>query len=62
MAKNMCWPRAEEEMSDNGNHKLVFRPLGMKELYHLENDPRQLNNVWNHAKYGSVRGKDHSQK
>eukprot|EP00483_Globobulimina_turgida_P000856 UN00857 len=56
---DMYWPRAEEEMSDDGNgsprwvtlrnvyYKLVFRPLGISEFYDLQKDPRQLTNLWN---------------
>lgn len=56
--KNDYYPRAQEEMSDNGNgsprcvmirnvfYKLVFRPLGISEFYDLKNDPKQLNNLF----------------
>ena len=65
---NLYWPRAEEEMSDNGNgsprwammrnvfYKLVFRPLGISEFYDLTVDPRQLNNLFytNNTQYLSI--------
>lgn len=65
--KGMYYPRAMEEMSDNGNgspkwvmirnltHKLVYRPKGDSELYDLIKDPRELKNRWMAAEYGVVR-------
>eukprot|EP00486_Rosalina_sp_Unknown_P014936 CAMPEP_0201595292 /NCGR_PEP_ID=MMETSP0190_2-20130828/192341_1 /ASSEMBLY_ACC=CAM_ASM_000263 /TAXON_ID=37353 /ORGANISM="Rosalina sp." /LENGTH=478 /DNA_ID=CAMNT_0048055223 /DNA_START=265 /DNA_END=1701 /DNA_ORIENTATION=- len=67
--KNLYWPRAEEEMSDNGHGsprwvclrnaywKMVFRAIGVSELYDLEKDPRQLNNLFTSTdeKYVSIR-------
>ena len=59
----MYWPRAQEEMSNNGTgsprwvmlrnltHKLVHRPTEVSELYDLEIDPKELNNVYNDEKY-----------
>eukprot|EP00656_Telonema_subtile_P013328 TRINITY_DN16768_c0_g1_i1.p1 TRINITY_DN16768_c0_g1~~TRINITY_DN16768_c0_g1_i1.p1 ORF type:complete len:178 (+),score=22.82 TRINITY_DN16768_c0_g1_i1:77-610(+) len=56
--KMMYWPRAQEEMSDNGNgspkwvmvrnltSKLVFRPRGISELYDFTTDPRELTNLY----------------
>ena len=56
--KGMYWPRAQEEMSSNGTGspkwvmirnltaKLVYRPLGISELYDLTEDPRELNNLY----------------
>ena len=57
--KGMYWPRAQEEMSNNGTGspkwvmirnltaKLVYRPLGISELYDLTKDPRELENLYN---------------
>ena len=54
----MYYPRAMEEMSDNGNgspkwamrsnrtHKLVFRPRGESELYDFTTDALELSNLW----------------
>ena len=54
----MYWPRAQEEMSNNGTGspkwvmirnltaKLVYRPLGISELYDISNDPRELDNLY----------------
>ena len=56
--KGMYWPRAQEEMSNNGTGspkwvmirnltaKLVYRPLGISELYDLTEDPRELKNLY----------------
>lgn len=56
--RGMYWPRAQEEMSGNGTGsprwvmirnltaKLVYRPLGVSELYDLNQDPRELRNVF----------------
>lgn len=55
---NMYYPRAQEEMSGNGtgsprwvmirnvSAKLVYRPLGISELYDLSEDPRELSNIF----------------
>ena len=49
------WPRAEEEMTYGSprcvlikdlDYKLVFRPLGVSEFYDLNQDPRELNNLY----------------
>merc|ERR1711957_573718 len=60
-------PRAQEEMSENGNgspkwvmrrnltHKLVYRPKGESELYVYTEDPRELNNRWNHPSYQAAK-------
>jgi arylsulfatase A-like enzyme len=65
--KGMYWPRAQEEMSNNGTgspkwvmvrnmtHKLVYRPNGMCELYDLMIDDRELNNVYEKDRYQSLR-------
>ena len=67
--KSLYWPRAEEEMSDDGHGsprwvcarnaywKMVFRAIGISELYDLEKDPRQLNNLFTstNEKYVSIR-------
>jgi arylsulfatase A-like enzyme len=56
--KGMYYPRAMEEMSDDGNgspkwamrrnltHKLVYRPRGESELYDFTTDPRELTNLY----------------
>jgi len=56
--KGMYYPRAMEEMADNGNgspkwvmrrnltHKLVYRARGESELYDYTTDPQELNNLW----------------
>lgn len=61
------YPRAMEEMSDNGNgspkwvmrrnltHKIVYRPRGVSELYDFTNDPLELRNLWEDRSYGSVK-------
>ena len=63
---NLYWPRAEEEMSNNGtgspkcvsmqnlDYKLVFRPDDVSEFYDLKKDPRQINNLWNNQSYSSI--------
>ena len=65
--KGMYWPRAQEEMSDDGNgspkwamrrnltHKLVYRPRGESELYDLGADPRELTNLWASAAAAALR-------
>jgi len=59
----MYWPRAQEEMSNNGTgsprwvmlrnltHKLVHRPTEVSELYDLVLDPKELKNVYNDEEY-----------
>merc|ERR1712080_251307 len=61
------WPRAQEEMSNNGTgspkwvmlrnltHKLVYRAGGVSELYDLDVDPTELNNVYNDETYSEFR-------
>merc|ERR1711871_193587 len=65
--RGMYWPRAQEEMSGNGTgspkwvmirnstHKLVYRPLGISELYDFLVDPRELNNVIDDASYAELK-------
>jgi len=64
--KGMYYPRAMEEMSDNGNgspkwvmmrnltHKLVYRPKGDSELYDFRADPLELTNLWGEPKYAAL--------
>eukprot|EP00948_MAST-09A_sp_MAST-9A-sp1_P000194 g194.t1 len=64
--RGLYWPRAQEEMSNNGTgsprwvmirnltSKLVFRPHGISELYNLTNDPRELSNVYDVPKYQAL--------
>lgn len=61
--KGMYYPRALEEMSDDGKgsprwimarnltHKLVYRAGGDSELYDYSSDPRELNNVFRDQAY-----------
>ena len=63
----MYWPRAQEEMSGNGTgspkwvmlrnntFKLVYRPLGISELYDLIKDPRELTNVYLEDTFAKIR-------
>jgi len=63
----LYWPRALEEMSDNGNgspkfvmrrnltHKLVYRPKGESELYDLTRDPREIHNLWHEPAYAGLK-------
>ena len=63
----MYWPRAQEEMSNNGtgspkfvmlrnlNSKLVYRPDGVSELYDLALDPRELTNVYEDEIFSDLR-------
>ena len=37
--------------------KLVWRPLGVRELYDLRDDPRELHNVYDDSNYATVRAK-----
>jgi len=65
--RQLYYPRAIEEMSDNGNgspkwimrrnltHKLVYRPRGESELYDYTTDPRELSNLWDEPAYKSLR-------
>eukprot|EP00927_Polykrikos_kofoidii_P013079 TRINITY_DN15693_c0_g1_i1.p1 TRINITY_DN15693_c0_g1~~TRINITY_DN15693_c0_g1_i1.p1 ORF type:complete len:615 (+),score=62.81 TRINITY_DN15693_c0_g1_i1:89-1846(+) len=65
--KGYYYPRALEEMSDDGNgspkwvmrrnltHKLVYRPKGESELYDLVDDPRELTNRWDVPAYAAIR-------
>lgn len=65
--KGMYYPRALEEMSDNGNgspkwvmqrnltHKLVYRPRGTSELYDYTRDPRELNNIFDDPSYAALK-------
>lgn len=65
--KGMYYPRALEEMSDNGNgsprwimrrnltHKLVYRSKGQSELYDYTADPRELTNLFGDPKHESLR-------
>merc|ERR1711939_655604 len=65
--RGLYYPRAMEEMSDNGNgspkwvmrrnltHKIVYRPRGISELYDFTRDPLELNNLWEDHSYGSVK-------
>lgn len=62
----MYWPRAQEEMSDNGNgspkwvmmrnltSKLVYRPKGVSELYDLRKDPRELDNLYGQSAHAAM--------
>ncbi len=43
-------------MIRNLDYKLVFRPLGVSELYDLKKDQRQLTNLWGSADYAQVQG------
>mmetsp|Transcript_45736 Transcript_45736/g.99370 ORF Transcript_45736/g.99370 Transcript_45736/m.99370 type:complete len:553 (-) Transcript_45736:346-2004(-) len=64
---NLYYPRALEEMSDNGNgspkwvmrrnltHKVVYRPRGDSELYDMVSDPRELNNLWDDPAHKGTR-------
>eukprot|EP00928_Gymnodinium_smaydae_P079271 TRINITY_DN63240_c0_g1_i1.p1 TRINITY_DN63240_c0_g1~~TRINITY_DN63240_c0_g1_i1.p1 ORF type:complete len:557 (+),score=53.19 TRINITY_DN63240_c0_g1_i1:130-1800(+) len=63
---NLYYPRAQEEMSDNGNgspkwvmrrnltHKIVYRPRGISELYDFRTDPRELTNLWDSPQHAGV--------
>jgi len=65
--KGLYYPRAQEEMSDNGNgspkwvmrrnltHKLVYRPKGDSELYDMTEDPRELTNLWSSQDHKALR-------
>jgi choline-sulfatase len=65
--KGMYYPRAIEEMSDNGNgspkwvmrrnltHKLVYRGRGDSELYDFTTDPQELNNLWEDPNYAALK-------
>mmetsp|Transcript_24151 Transcript_24151/g.26816 ORF Transcript_24151/g.26816 Transcript_24151/m.26816 type:complete len:511 (+) Transcript_24151:24-1556(+) len=58
---NLYYPRGEEEKQPNGiprcvmirkmDYKMVYRPLGVNELYDIKKDPRELNNVYNDPTY-----------
>jgi len=64
--RGMYYPRALEEMSDDGNgsprwimarnltHKLVYRTGGDSELYNLRVDRLEANNVYNDAEYRNL--------
>jgi len=63
----LYYPRALEEMSDNGNgspkwvmrrnltHKIVYRPRGVSELYDYKADPRELTNLWDVPEYAGLK-------
>eukprot|EP00945_MAST-04E_sp_MAST-4E-sp1_P004353 g4353.t1 len=67
--QGLYWPRAQEEMSDDGKGspkwvmvrnltaKLVYRPegYGISELYDLVKDPRELQNVIYEDRYATLR-------
>ena len=42
-------------MARNLTSKLVYRPRGVSELYDLEKDPKELNNVYNENKYKNLK-------
>lgn len=66
--RGMYYPRAQEEMSHDGNGspkwvmrrnltaKVVYRPKGDSELYDLSNDPLELTNLWNMPAHNELRG------
>lgn len=63
---NLYYPRYQEELSHypdaspravmikNLTSKLVWRPRGQSELYDLEKDPREINNVFGQPSYGAL--------
>lgn len=65
--RGLYYPRAQEEMSDNGNgspkwvmrrnltHKVVYRPRGISELYDYRSDPLELDNLWDDADHALVK-------
>jgi len=65
--RGMYWPRAQEEMAGNGTgspkwvmmrnltSKLVYRPKGTSELYDLQNDPRELTNLFSSLGYAALK-------
>jgi choline-sulfatase len=65
--RGLYYPRAMEEMSDDGNgspkwvmrrnltHKIVYRPRGRSELYDFTEDPRELRNLWDDHDYAMVK-------
>lgn len=63
--KGLYYPRGLEESQPNGSPravmirnltaKLVARPTGVSELYDLENDPRELKNVYLDPEYAVLR-------
>lgn len=62
---NLYYPRGQEELNSpadssrfimmrNASVKLVYRPLGVSELYNVTADPRELVNLWGDAAYAGV--------
>ncbi len=35
-------------------HKLIYRPMGVSELYDMKADGRELNNVYGQAEYADI--------
>jgi len=62
--QNMYYARALEELLPNGspravmarkgNYKLVYRPLGVSELYDYSIDPREMTNLYDNTSYANV--------